>query len=87
MGRRYPGLKGQVDPDTQVLPLNGSREGLFSAIFPGDGAQAQDEQPAVLIPNPFYQAYAAAAAASGAEPIFLTSTAEAGFLPEARGHR
>jgi aspartate/methionine/tyrosine aminotransferase len=36
----------------------------------------------VLIPNPFYQAYAGAAAASGATPVFLPSTAEAGFLPE-----
>ena len=36
----------------------------------------------MLIPNPFYQAYAAAAAASGAEPIFLPSTRESGFLPE-----
>ena len=82
MGRRYPGLKGQIDPDTQVLPLNGSREGLFSAIFPAMARKPSIDQPAVLIPNPFYQAYAAAAAASGAAPMFLTSTAEAGFLPK-----
>jgi N-succinyldiaminopimelate aminotransferase len=79
--RRYPGLKGQIDPDTQVLPLNGSREGLFSAIFPAMARRSEIERPAVLIPNPFYQAYAAAAAASGAEPVFLPSTAEAQFLP------
>jgi N-succinyldiaminopimelate aminotransferase len=82
MGRRYPGLKGQIDPDTQVLPLNGSREGLFSAIFPAMARKSEIDQPAVLIPNPFYQAYAAAAAASGAEPLFLPSTAAAGFLPK-----
>ena len=34
MGRRYPLLKGQIDAERHVLPLNGSREGLFSAIFP-----------------------------------------------------
>ncbi len=34
MGRRYPALAGQIDPERHVLPLNGSREGLFSAIFP-----------------------------------------------------
>ena len=34
LGRRYPALAGHIDADTQVLPLNGSREGLFSAIFP-----------------------------------------------------
>jgi len=82
MGRRYPRLKGQIDPDTQVLPLNGSREGLFSAIFPAMARKPQLERPAVLIPNPFYQAYAAAAGASGAAPVFLPSTAEAGFLPK-----
>jgi N-succinyldiaminopimelate aminotransferase len=82
LGRRYPGLKGHVDPDTQVLPLNGSREGLFSAIFPATARRPKIERPAVLIPNPFYQAYAAAAAASGAEPVFLPSTAEAQFLPK-----
>lgn len=81
LGRRYPDLTGQLDPDTQVLPLNGSREGLFSAIFPAMARKPQIERPAVLIPNPFYQAYAAAAAASGATPVFLPSTAEAGFLP------
>ena len=82
MGRRYPGLKGQIDPDSQVLPLNGSREGLFSAIFPAMARKPEVERPAVLIPNPFYQTYAAAAAASGAEPVFLPSTAEVGFLPK-----
>ena len=80
LGRRYPSLAGRIDPDTQVLPLNGSREGLFSAIFPAL-ARKQIERPAVLIPNPFYQAYAAAAAASGAEPIFLDSSG-ADFLPD-----
>jgi aspartate/methionine/tyrosine aminotransferase len=82
LGRRYPDLTGQLDPDTQVLPLNGSREGLFSAIFPALARKSRVERPVVLIPNPFYQAYGAAAAASGAEPVFLPSTAETHFLPD-----
>jgi N-succinyldiaminopimelate aminotransferase len=82
MGRRYPLLAGQIDPERHVLPLNGSREGLFSAIFPALVRKTSVERPAVLIPNPFYQAYAAAAAASGAAPHFLASTAATGFLPE-----
>jgi aspartate/methionine/tyrosine aminotransferase len=82
MGRRYPLLAGQIDPERHVLPLNGSREGLFSAIFPALVRKPSLERPAVLIPNPFYQAYAAAAAASGAEPRFLASASETGFLPE-----
>ncbi|MGH6748674.1 MAG: aminotransferase class I/II-fold pyridoxal phosphate-dependent enzyme [Methyloceanibacter sp.] len=82
MGRRYPALAGQIDPERHVLPLNGSREGLFSAIFPALARKTSVERPAVLIPNPFYQAYAAAAAASGAAPHFLASTAATSFLPE-----
>ena len=81
LGRRYPTLAGRVDAETHVLPLNGSREGLFSAIFPALARKEPVARPAVLIPNPFYQAYAAAAAASGAEPIFLESDAATQFLP------
>jgi aspartate/methionine/tyrosine aminotransferase len=81
LGRRYPSLEGRIDSDTELLPLNGSREGLFSAIFPAL-ARKQVERPAVLIPNPFYQAYAAAAAAAGTEPVFLDSAGTHGFLPD-----
>ncbi len=80
--RRYPALDGVIEPERHVLPLNGSREGLFSAIFPAIARKPAAARPAVLIPNPFYQAYGAAAAASGAEPIFLPSTADKHFLPE-----
>ncbi|MFD0985766.1 aminotransferase class I/II-fold pyridoxal phosphate-dependent enzyme [Methyloligella solikamskensis] len=82
LGQRYPTLKGEIGADTHVLALNGSREGLFSAIFPARARRADVETPAVLIPNPFYQAYAAAAVAGGAEPVFLDSEAETGFLPD-----
>ena len=81
LGQRYPILKGQIDAESHVLPLNGSREGLFSAIFPAMARRPALERPAVLIPNPFYQAYGAAAAAAGAEPVLLPSTAETDFLP------
>ncbi len=82
IGRRYPTLAGRIDPERHVLPLNGSREGLFSAIFPALARKPLAERPAVLIPNPFYQAYAAAAAASGAEPYFLPGTRETNFLAD-----
>jgi N-succinyldiaminopimelate aminotransferase len=81
LSRRYPTLAGQVDAEAEVLPLNGSREGLFSAVFPALARKASASRPAVLIPNPFYQAYAAAAAASGAEPVFLDSAGATQFLP------
>ncbi len=79
--RRYPILKGKIDAERHVLPLSGSREGLFSAIFPALARKPRLADPAVLIPNPFYQAYAAAAAAAGAVPVFLEAKAEDGFLP------
>jgi N-succinyldiaminopimelate aminotransferase len=79
--RRYPILKGAIDAEQHILPLNGSREGLFSAIFPAKARKPGQVEPTVLIPNPFYQAYAAAAAASGAVPVFLQARAEDGFLP------
>ena len=81
IGRRYPLLAGQIDAEAHVLPLNGSREGLFSSIFPALARKPSADRPVVLIPNPFYQAYGAAAAASGATPAFLPSTAETGSLP------
>jgi N-succinyldiaminopimelate aminotransferase len=81
LGRRYSTLASHVDPETEVLALNGSREGLFSAVFPALARKASVARPAVLIPNPFYQAYAAAAAASGAEPVFLDSAGATQFLP------
>jgi aspartate/methionine/tyrosine aminotransferase len=81
IGRRYPGLKGKIDSERHVLPLSGSREGLFSAIFPALARKEVSGKPAVLIPNPFYQAYAAAAAASGAEPVYLPARSQTGFLP------
>ena len=82
IGRRYPILQRQIDPERHVLPLTGSREGLFSAIFPALARREFAGKPAVLVPNPFYQAYAAAAAASGAEAVYLPARSETGFLPD-----
>ncbi len=81
IGRRYPTLQGAIDPARHILPLNGSREGLFSVIFPV-AARKGLSRPAVLMPNPFYQAYLAAAIAGGGEPVFLATEAESGFLPD-----
>ena len=80
--RRYPDLSGMMDPEAHILPLNGSREGLFSAIFPAIERRSFAGRPAVLIPNPFYQCYAAAALAAGAEPIFLPTDKDTAFLPD-----
>ena len=60
-----------LDPATQVLPVNGSREALFGiAHCVVDAAQPA---PLVMCPNPFYQIYEGAAFLAGAEPYFVNS--------------
>ncbi|HEX5160472.1 MAG TPA: succinyldiaminopimelate transaminase [Steroidobacteraceae bacterium] len=78
--RRF-GLRGRVDPAAMVLPVNGTREALFSfvqAVVSTAGAS----RPAVAMPNPFYQIYEGAALLAGAEPVFLNTTADARFQPD-----
>jgi N-succinyldiaminopimelate aminotransferase len=72
--------QGIVDPDKNVLPLNGTREGLFLAPFVVTPEAKAGARPAILLPNPFYQCYAAAILAAGAEPIFVATGAD--FLPD-----
>ncbi|NNM01674.1 MAG: succinyldiaminopimelate transaminase [Gammaproteobacteria bacterium] len=77
LSRRY-GLAG-IDPDTEVLPLTGTREGLFSiaqCIIDRSRADA-----AVLMPNPGYQIYEGAALLAGAEPVYLDCEPDTGYLP------
>jgi len=69
----------RVNPETQVLPVNGTREALFSfAQCVIDATQ----NPLVVMPNPFYQIYEGAALISGAEPYFLNATAQTNYLPD-----
>ncbi|MEK9775967.1 MAG: succinyldiaminopimelate transaminase [Quisquiliibacterium sp.] len=72
--RRY-GLAA-LDPMSQVLPINGSREALFafaqSTLNPSADAL-------VLCPNPFYQIYEGAALLAGATPVFIEQDRSLGF--------
>ena len=82
LGRRFA-LPRPVDPAREVLVLNGSREGLFmAAIAASRWASGRRGRPAMLIPNPFYAAYAAGAVAANCEPVYLPATAATGFLPD-----
>jgi aspartate/methionine/tyrosine aminotransferase len=82
LGRRFA-LPRPVDPATEVLILNGSREGLFLAGIAAERwAKGRPGRPAILMPNPFYGAYEAAAVAAHADPVFLPATAATGFLPD-----
>ncbi len=81
IGRRFGLPEAAIDPERHVLPLNGTREGLFLAAFIVTPEKKAGGRPAILLPNPFYQCYAAAILAAGAEPIFVPALAETGFLP------
>ena len=85
LDRRYK-LPRRVDPASEILVLNGTREGLFLAgIAARNYATTRGNsggKPAVLIPNPFYAAYAAGAIAADCEPVYLPATAANGFLPD-----
>ncbi len=68
-----------IDPEQQVLPVNGTREALFAF------AQTiidRSKVPLVLMPNPFYQIYEGAALLAGATPHYLPCTADTGLSPD-----
>ncbi len=69
-----------LNPRTQVLPVNGTREALFA--FGQAVIDASRPNPAVVSPNPFYQIYEGAALLAGAEPLFLNQAADNGFALE-----
>ena len=77
--RRY-GVK--IDAATQVLSLNGTREGLFNTLMALIPETKNAKRSSVLIPNPFYQVYAVGTLGAQAEPIYLNTTAQNGFLPD-----
>jgi N-succinyldiaminopimelate aminotransferase len=82
LGRRFA-LPRSIDPAHEILVLNGSREGLFlAAIAAARWVTGRRGRPAMLIPNPFYAAYAAGAVAANCEPVYLPATAATGFLPD-----
>ncbi|MBU2962574.1 aminotransferase class I/II-fold pyridoxal phosphate-dependent enzyme [Citreicella sp. C3M06] len=66
----------------QVMPLNGTREGLYNAGMALCPETKGGQRPAVLMPNPFYQVYAISAASVAAEPVFVNANRETGHLPD-----
>src|SRR6202453_3853070 len=76
-------LPRAIDPESEILVLNGSREGLFfAALTAARYVGARRGRPAILLPNPFYPAYGAGARAADCEAIYLPTTLANGFLPD-----
>lgn len=92
-----PGLRGAIcdwlgrrfgvtlDPDTQVMVLNGTREGLYNACMALAPETVRGEQPLILLPNPFYQVYMVSALSVGARPVMVPATRQSGYLPDYSG--
>ncbi len=76
IGRRF---RAHVDPASQVLPVAGTREALFSfaqSVLSGRPGSL------CLLPNPFYQIYEGAALLGGATPYFLNTGAGSDYQPD-----
>ena len=69
-----------IDPNSQVLPVSGTREALFAIAQCLVDRSATN--PLVLMPNPFYQIYEGAAILAGARPRYLDCREQNDFLPE-----
>jgi aspartate/methionine/tyrosine aminotransferase len=82
LGRRYQ-LPRPINPATEVLVLNGSREGLFFACLAAKRLLGdRGDKPAIIVPNPFYPAYGAAADVTGCELVALPAARKTNFIPD-----
>lgn len=80
ISRRFQIPPDAVNAETQVLPVNGTREALFS--FAQCLIDTTKAAPVVIMPNPFYQIYEGAALLAGAEPYYLNTLEDSGYLPD-----
>ncbi len=80
LGRRF-GLGQRVNAESMVLPVNGTREALFSFVQ-AVVSQRTNPAPVVAMPNPFYQIYEGAALLAGAQPLFLDTTVDNRYQPD-----
>src|SRR5256885_15093285 len=82
LNRRSRLPAGALDPDKHILPLAGTKEGLYlfsSLVVP---REKRGRQPIVLVPNPYYLVYNGAATMAGAEAVFLDATRDNRFMPD-----
>ncbi|QFT86291.1 LL-diaminopimelate aminotransferase [Halomonas sp. THAF12] len=76
--RRRFALEG-LDAESQVLPVNGTREAIFAFV---QAALDRSRPARVAVPNPFYQIYEGATLLAGGTPLYLDCRAEHGFRPD-----
>ena len=71
-----------LDPQKNVLALNGTREGLYNSLIALCHEKKNNSRPIVLIPNPFYQVYMASSLTVNAEPYFVEALPQNNHLPD-----
>ena len=77
--RRFQLKASSLDANANVLPVNGTREAIFSFT---QAMVDRTRNALVISPNPFYQIYEGAAFLAGAELKLLATEAEHGFIPD-----
>ena len=77
--RRFQLEPGTLTAEHNIVPVNGTREGIFSLVQ----AVIDSSRPATVVsPNPFYQVYEGAAFLAGATPHYLACDAANDFIPD-----
>ncbi len=71
-----------VDADSQVMALNGTREGLYNVVMALCPETKNGRTPAILMPNPFYPVYMIGAISGGCDAVMVNATADTGHLPD-----
>lgn len=77
--RRFRLNPGTLSAENHIVPVNGTREGIFSFVQAAVDASGPAK---VVSPNPFYQIYEGAAFLAGATPHYLPCDASNGFIPD-----
>jgi N-succinyldiaminopimelate aminotransferase len=77
--RRFNLKPNSLTPESNILPVNGTREALFAFA---QATISRSASATVIMPNPFYQIYEGAAYLAGATPLFIPCGVETNFLPD-----
>lgn len=80
--QRFHLSQNSLDPESQVLPVCGTREAIFAFTQAVVSANDGPAKPVTITPNPFYQIYEGSAILAGAEPYLLDCNSSNGFIPD-----
>lgn len=69
-----------ISADTNIIPVSGTREAIFSFTQTVVGATADNAKPYVVMPNPFYQIYEGATYLAGGQTYLVNCTAENNYV-------